>query len=713
MPPVRKPRTPQAKPGDVNLAAPANYLNRELSWLEFNRRVLEEASDESQPLLERAKFLMIFTSNLDEFFEIRVSGIKQQIETGSTTAGSDGLAPKPLFRKLRETVLQLVDEQYALWNNQIKPLLAKGGVEFLGIQDLTPDELKQARQYFDTEVYPVLTPLALDPSHPFPQLANKSHNIIVRLRKTGEVDEEFSAIVQIPRVLRRIVPLSNPEGNPDRVRYVFLKEMIKHFIGDLFPGLHVVRTDGFRITRNSDLYLDEEEVANLLRLVEEELRKRSRGNAVRLEVEQETPPAVVEMLLENLGLKEEDCYRLRGPLSFQHLAPLVYSDEFPELKDRPFVPIYPRDLPSGADAFEVIRRRDVLVHHPFETFNTVVEFLDAAAADPSVLAIKLTLYRTSGDSPILHALIRAANAGKQVTALMEIKARFDEANNINWARKLEESGVHVVYGIVGLKTHSKLLLVVRRDPDRIRLYSHIGTGNYHPSTAKFYTDLGLFTCAEEITTEVAAVFNKLTGLSEFRAFQRLLVAPYQMADRFQEFIRRETAHALAGREARIIVKMNSLVDPVMIRCLYEASIAGVRIELIIRGICCLRPGVPGVSENIRVISVVGRFLEHSRIYWFNNGGDPIAFIGSADWMPRNLHRRIEVAVPVLDKSILERITETILPAYLTDRVKARELKPDGSYTRLTLAEGEPPRQAQFTFREIARSASRHGCELES
>ena len=666
--------------------------------------------DEHQPLLERAKFLSIFSGNLDEFFEIRISGIKQQIENNSLTCGSDGLEAKEIFARLRPKILEMVAVQYSLWNDQIKPSLRAQGLMFSEIRELDKKSLAWTKKFFDEEVFPVLTPLALDPTHPFPQLINKSHNIIVLLKKPGEIEDRFFAIVQIPRVLSRVVELPSGLSKSGGKRFLFLKGIIKHFIGDLFPGLIVVSAHGFRITRNSDLYLDEEEVENLLRLVEEELRKRSKGNAVRLEVETGTPAPVIEMLRGHLGLGEADCYELPGPLSFQHLASLVFSEEFPELKDRPFVPIYPADLPSGTDDFEVLRKKDVLVHHPFETFNTVIEFLDEAAADPAVLAIKLTLYRTSGDSPILHALIRAARAGKQVTALMEIKARFDEANNINWGRKLEEAGVHVVYGMVGLKTHSKLLLVVRRDADRIRLYSHTGTGNYHPSTAKIYTDLGLFTTDEAITVEVAAIFNKLTGLSEFKAFQQLLVAPYHMADRFLEFIRKETSNAREGKPASITIKVNALVDPVMIRALYEASGAGVKIQLIIRGICCLRPGVPGVSENIRVTSIVGRFLEHSRIYWFENGGEPRVYIGSADWMPRNLYRRIEVAVPIHAAELRNRITNEILPAYLNDCVKARELQPDGSYVRLTPDEKSPAQQAQLTFRALARLSSSEDCE---
>jgi polyphosphate kinase len=492
--------------------------------------------------------------------------------------------------------------------------------------------------------------------------------------------------------------------------FLFLKGIVRNYLGDLFPGLTVIGAHGFRITRNSDLYLDEEEIENLLRFVEEELRKRSRGNAVRLELEHDTPPELESLLLERFNLTADDCYRLNGPLTFLHLQPLVFSDRFPRLRDRPFVPVHPAALPPESDHFEILRRQDVLVHHPYETFQVIVDLLERAADDPAVMGIKLTLYRTSGDSPVMRALINAARAGKQVTALMEIKARFDEANNINWARKLEDAGVHVVYGIVGLKTHCKLLLIVRRDPDHIRLYAHIGTGNYHPSTARIYTDLGLLTTAPALTREVAAIFNKLTGLSEFRGFKKLLVAPFQMADRFLELIGRETANAAAGKPARIIVKVNSLVDQNMIQALYRASRAGVRIDLIVRGICCLRPGVPGVSENIRVISIVGRFLEHSRIFYFENTGNPRIFIGSADWMPRNLYRRVEVVAPIEDPALRKRVAEEILPAFLEDRGKARELMPDGTYVRLSPPPGRKAKQAQLHFRQLAREAERLAAE---
>ncbi len=695
---------------DNDLARPELYINRELSWLEFNQRVLEEAQDETQPLLERVKFLSIVSSNLDEFFEIRVGGLKQQIENDAESEAPDGVEGPELFQKIRQRVVIMLQDQYRLWNDELVPALANHGIRFLDFPRLTRDQRSWARKFFENEVFPVLTPLALDPSHPFPLLQNKSHNLIVELCKPEQPEQVFQAIVQIPRVLERLVQLPASVMKDGSVGFLFLKSIIKNYLGDLFPGLTVICAHSFRITRNSDLYLDEEEIENLLRFVEEELRKRSRGNAVRLELENDTPPELEALLLERFNLTGDDCYRLNGPLSFLDLHPLVFSDRFPKLRDRPFTPVYPAALAGEKVHFEILRHQDVLVHHPYETFQVIVDLLERAAEDPAVLGIKLTLYRTSGDSPVMRALINAARAGKQVTALMEIKARFDEANNINWARKLEDAGVHVVYGIVGLKTHCKLLLIVRRDSDHIRLYAHIGTGNYHPSTARVYTDLGLLTTAPALTREVAAIFNKLTGLSEFRGFKKLLVAPFQMADRFLELIGREAVNASAGKPARIIVKVNSLVDQKMIQALYRASQAGARIDLIVRGICCLRPGVPGVSENIRVISIVGRFLEHSRIFYFENAGDPHIFIGSADWMPRNLYRRVEVVAPIEDPALRKRVAEEILPAFLEDRGKARELMPDGTYARLTPPPGRKAKQAQLHFRQLAREAEKLAAE---
>jgi polyphosphate kinase len=685
-----------------DLSSPELYLNRELSWIEFNRRVLEEAQDPSQPLLERLKFLAITSSNLDEFFEVRVAGIKQQIDTESGDVGPDGIGAPALFDAIQRKAHEMVEEQYRLWREDLAPALASHGIHFLETERLKGADKKWAAHYFRNEVFPVLTPLAIDSSHPFPQLQNKSHNLIVVLRKSSASPELSYAIVQIPRVLPRLVRLAVPETDAGIWNYLLLKDLIKTHIGELFPGMEVEGAYAFRVTRNSDLYIDDEEAENLLRTIEEELRKRNRGNAVRLEVQSDCPSAIQQLLLETFRLGEKDLYALNGPLTFLHLMPLCSNDAFPHLRDKPFVPVNPKHLPPDADLFATMRKQDLLLHHPYENFNPVVDMIHRSSDDPTVLAIKMTLYRTSGDSPVVRALVRAAENGKQVTVLVELKARFDEANNIVWARQLEEAGVHVVYGLVGLKTHCKMLLVVRRDEDRIRHYVHLGTGNYNPTTARFYTDLSLFTTHAEITQEVATLFNTLTGLAEFHGIHKLLVAPFELAERFKALITRETLNARAGKTARIIAKMNSLVDEDIIRDLYEASQAGVKIDLIIRGVCCLRPGVPGVSDNIRVISIVGRFLEHSRIFYFENGGDSVIYLGSADWMPRNFYRRIEVAFPVEDPAIRKRITAEILPVFLNDCVKARELQADGTHRRLKPKPGQKPVQAQLTFRDLAR-----------
>src|SRR5438067_10025246 len=592
---------------------PRNFINRELSWLEFNRRVLEEAQDPTQPLIERVKFLTIFSSNLDEFFEIRVAGIKQQIESETSEIGPDGLSPTETFNRIQKTVRGLVATQCALWKNELLPELAKHGIYVREIAELPPKRAAWAHRYFQQEVFPMLTPLAVDASHPFPHLLNRSHNLLVRA-KAQRGGEPLHAIVQVPRAISRLIALPRGKGAGEPWEYIYLASLIKQHIGELFPGLILDGVHAFRVTRNSDLYIDEEEAENLLRTIEQELRRSSRGNAVRLEVEADCPPDFRDLLLAFFDLQEADLYKLGGPLSMTHLMPLVTNDAFAKLKDRPFQPSTDPALPPLADIFEVMRKQDILLHHPYESFDPIVRFIESAAADPQVLAIKITLYRTSGDSPIVEALIEAANNGKQVTALVELRARFDEAANIRWARQLEEAGAHVVYGVVGLKTHCKALLVVRRDSDRLRQYVHLGTGNYHHRTARIYTDFSLLTSAPELTEEVAIAFNTLTGLAGYPGLKKLMVAPFDLSERLIKLIERERDHARAGKPARIIAKLNSLVDDDIIEKLYEASAAGVKIDLIVRGICCLRPRVPGLSENIRVISIVGRFLEHSRVY---------------------------------------------------------------------------------------------------
>ncbi len=665
---------------------PRNFINRELSWLEFNRRVLEEAQDPTQPLIERVKFLTIFSSNLDEFFEIRVAGIKQQIESETSDVGPDGLSPTETFNSIRRVVSEMVATQYALWNNELLPQLAENGIRVREVSQLSAKRAAWAHRYFQQEVFPMLTPLAVDASHPFPQLLNKSHNLFVRA-KAQRGGEPLHAIVQVPRVVPRLIAMPRKEAN-EPWDYIYLA------------------SHPFRVTRNSDLYIDEEEAENLLRTIEQELRRSSRGDAVRLEVEADCPRDFRDLLLEFFDLTEADVYKADGPLSMTHLMPLITNDAFANLKDRPFQPGRDPALPPHADIFEVLRRQDVLLHHPYDSFDPIVDLIEEAAQDPQVLAIKITLYRTSGDSPIVEALIEAANAGKQVTAIVELRARFDEAVNIQWARRLEEAGAHVIYGVVGLKTHCKALLIVRRDADRLRHYVHLGTGNYHPRTARIYTDFSFLTTEPQLTDEVAIVFNTLTGLSGYPGLKKLMVAPFDLKQRLIGLIQRERDHALAGKPARIIAKLNSLVDQEIIEKLYQASCADVTIDLIVRGICCLRPKIPDLSENIRVISIVGRFLEHSRIYYFSNDGQPDLFLSSADWMPRNFLRRVELAFPVENPALRDNLINEVLPRFLNDRVKSRELQPDGSYRRLKPEGPETRAQAQWHFRERSRERAK-------
>jgi len=684
---------------------PKNFINRELSWLEFNRRVLEEAQDRSQPLIERVKFLTIFSSNLDEFFEIRVAGIKQQIASETSDIGPDGLSPTETFNRIQKTVRQLVAEQYALWKNELLPELAKNGIYLREIAELPAKRAAWAHRYFQQEVFPMLTPLAVDASHPFPHLLNRSHNLLVRA-KAQRSGEPLHAIVQVPRAVSRLIALPRGKGADEPWEYIYLASLIKQHIGELFPGLIIDEVHAFRVTRNSDLYIDEEEAENLLRTIEQELRRSSRGNAVRLEVEADCPKDFLELLLRFFELTEADAYKLDGPLSMTHLMPLLTNDAFAKLKDHPFQPARDPALPMHVDFFEVLRRQDVLLHHPYDSFDQIVEWIEAAARDPQVLAIKITLYRTSGDSPIVEALIDAANAGKQVTAIVELRARFDEASNIQWARRLEEAGAHVIYGVVGLKTHSKALLIVRRDADQLRRYVQLGTGNYHSRTARIYTDFSLLSSEPKLTEEVAIIFNTLTGLAGYPGLKKLMVAPFDMHSLLIRLIEREREHARSGKPARIVAKLNALVDKEIIEKLYEASCADVTIDLIVRGICCLRPKMPGLSENIRVISIVGRFLEHSRIFYFENAGQPKVFLSSADWMPRNFYRRIELAFPLENPTLRDQIINEVLPSFLHDRVKARELQSDGSYRRLKPEGSEPRAQAQWHFREVSRERTR-------
>ncbi len=665
-----------AAPRDASL-----FLNRELSWLAFNERVLEEARDGSLPILERLKFLGIVSSNLDEFFMVRVAGLKQQLVGGVADPSVDGRLPAEALAAVAAGAQALVEAQYRCWRDEFLPGLARVGFLLPPPRDLTAEQAAAARAHFTAQVAPALTPLAVDPGHPFPQLRNKSLNVALLLRRGGRRKvkgaEELLAVVQVPTVLPRLVRL--PDG-PATV-HALLEEIIADHAGDLFPGFAVIGRAVFRVTRNWDLAIDDEESEDLLSTIQEELRRRDRGAAVRLEIAAGAPEQLAAALVQALRLEAADVYRVGGPLQLQDLAALADADARPELRVEPLVPAVPADLDAGAPVIDVVARGDVLLHHPYESFEPVVRFVEEAADDPDVLAIKQTLYRTSGDSPFVRALSRAAENGKQVTALVEIKARFDEANNIAWARRLEEAGVHVVYGLIGLKTHCKVALVVRRVAGAIQRSVHLGTGNYNPQTARSYTDLSLFSAAPDLCEDVASLFNLLTGYAEPPRWKKLTVAPFGLKERLVELVDREAQRARRGEPARIVAKMNALVDPEVIRALYAASGAGVEIDLLVRGICCLRPGVPGVSERIRVTSIVDRFLEHGRVFVFGAGDAAECFLSSADWMPRNFHSRIEVMVPVEDRALRARLVEEVLGLALRDGARARRLQPDGRYAR--------------------------------
>jgi polyphosphate kinase len=681
------------------------FLNRELSWLEFNQRVLDEALHGENPLLERLKFYCIFSSNLDEFFEVRVAGLKQQIEAGATGRSLDGRTPAEVFATIASRVRHMMSAQGTYWRKQLVPELEKQGVRFVKFPQLDADARQWLEQFFRSEVLPVLTPLAIDPAHPFPQVLNRTLNLVVRLKTAarGSAARRL-ALVQVPRVLPRLVRL--PGGTPDRQDYILLEEVICAYLGELFLDLEIDGHWLFRVTRNSELYIDDEEVANLLSAVERELQNRRKGDAVRLEVAHDCPPEIREDLLKRFRLAEDDVYPVTGPMNPGPLMSLSESPGLSGLRYPSFVaPIAP-DLRVSADIFKAVRKRDRLLHHPFESFESVVDFLQQAARDPAVLAIKQTLYRTGGDPRIIGALMEAVKNGKQVTAVVELRARFDEANNIQWARQLEEAGVQVVYGLVGYKIHAKATLVVRRDPDQIRRYVHLATGNYNPATARQYTDVSLLTCHAGIGEDVTSLFNLITGICQFRPMQHLLVAPFDLHERLIQLIRREAENARQNLPARIVAKLNALVDPAIIRELYAASEAGVKIDLLVRGICCLRPGVPGLSSNITVRSIVDRFLEHSRIFCFDNMCRPEVFLSSSDWMPRNFYRRIEIAVPVLDGNLRERIISELLAHPLADNQRARRLTSNGMYEPMPMARPDRPRRSQFEFLQLA--AKRRG-----
>lgn len=696
---------------EINLNDPQYYFNRELSWLEFNKRVLAEATDSRTPLLERLKFLAIFSSNLDEFFMVRVAALKQQVAANVSKLPPDGRTPSEQLELISQRLPPIVVEQHQHFEKVLRPQLAREGIYLLDYMDLNQEQRVYLQNYFEEQIFPVLTPLAVDPSHPFPHISNLSLNLAVVV-KDPETKEELFARVKVPAVLPRFVPL--PEELRQRHKKhsvvwtgVPLEQVIAHNLEFLFPGMNIQEYHLFRITRNADLAVEEDEADDLLLAIEQELRKqRLGGSVVRLEIQSTMPEAVRVMLIEEMEVKERDVYEVEGLLGLRDLMSFL-SLPLPELKD----PVWNSQIPPRLrltasdeeveDLFGVIRQSDLLLHHPYHSFSgTVQRFITHAAHDSQVLAIKMTLYRTSGDSPIIKSLISAAENGKQVAVLVELKARFDEKNNINWARKLEQAGVHVVYGLVGLKTHTKVVLVVRREDNNIRRYVHIGTGNYNPKTAKLYTDLGILSCREELGADLTDLFNYLTGYSRQRAYRKLLVAPVNLRDRFLFLIRREIEHCHNGFSGRIVAKMNALVDPQIIATLYEASLAGVQIDLIVRGMCCLRPGVKNLSENIRVISIIGRYLEHSRIFYFHNQGSEEVYIGSADWMSRNLDRRVEAVVPVEDPDSLKDLQE-ILGVMLADNRQAWELQPDGQYIQRQPSDHNKEQSSQQILMEMA------------
>ncbi len=696
---MHKAKRPRKRPVQEDtsslLSNPSLYINRELSWLEFNQRVLEEAQDPSSPLLERLKFLCIVASNLDEFFEVRVAGLKQQRESNVSEGGPDGMSPGEQLAAISARVRRMVDEKYRIWSKELVPALGQNKIFFLDYNELTKEETQYYTKYFEKSVYPVLTPLAVDPFHPFPHLLNKSLNVAVELE--GNDLSTNLAVVQVPRILPRL--LTYKAGNKGMYRYIFIGNLIQVHVGSLFHGVKVKGAYQFRVTRNSDLYLDEEETDNLLKTIEHELRNRNRGGAVRLEVQQECPRHIADQLLHTFKLTDDDLYQVDGPINFLRLMPVISEVNRPDLKFRPFAPVVVSASAHQEDIFSQIRHKPILLHHPYESFQTVLDFIEQAAEDPHVLAIKHTLYRTSGDSQIVASLAEAAQSGKQVTVVIELKARFDEAANINWARTLQEAGAHVVYGIVGLKTHAKLALVVRREEDGIRRYLHLGTGNYNQSTAKLYEDFGLLTCDPDITNDSAELFNWLTGVSVFPGLKKIKAAPKALHEFVLEMIEREIDHAKSGKPAAIFGKVNALVDEETIKALYRASQAGVKINLLVRGVCCLRSKVPGVSDNVTVRSIVGRYLEHSRIYRFENAGNPEVYFASADWMARNFFRRVETCFPVEDADLRAQIDQ-VLDIYWKDNVKAREQGPESTYVRRAL-EGERV-DAQALFREQVR-----------
>ena len=656
------------------------YFNRELSWLAFNERVLDQAFSPKYPLLERTRFLSFVSSNLDQFYEIRVAGLMQKVDAGISRPSMDGSSPDRLLKDVRDRAQAMSHREYECWRDHLQPDLAKEGISFKSIEKLSKEEFVWLRAYFRREVYPVLTPLAIDPTHPFPLIANKSLNLLVALRnRRKKKSKSLMAIVPVPRILPRLVKIDKQKERAKGDTFVFLSEVVRYFVADLFPGHDAEGAWAFRVTRNSHLYVDEEEVKNLLLSIEEELHNRRKGAAVRLEIDEAVNNDVLQTLLAAINLQEEDVLKIKGPINLYRLMKLPDMVDRPDLKFEPFESRVPTALSKRKNLFAELAKRDFLLHHPYDSFAPMVDFLRVAADDPDVFAIKLTIYRTSGDSPIVQALMDAARNGKQVTVLVELKARFDEEANVQWSRRMEEVGVHVVYGLAGLKTHCKCCLVVRREKNKLRRYAHLGTGNYNPNTAKTYTDYSLFTAKAGFTSDLANLFNTLTGFTRKPSFRNILVAPYTLHDGVVRLIGEEIKAAKAGRYARILIKVNSLIDPECIDELYKASQAGVQVDLIVRGICGIVPGVKGLSENIRVKSLLGRFLEHSRVFHFQNAPTgKRTYLGSPDWMPRNFFRRIEVAFPVEHEEEEQKILDTMY-AFLEDNEFATELKSTGKY----------------------------------
>jgi len=693
------------KEGEIDLDDPYLFINRELSLLDFQRRVLEEGLDEKNPPLERVKFLAFVGNNLDEFFMVRVAGLKKLVAAGVSDISADGMTPAEQLAAIRKITTKIMAEAQLSFQDDLIPLLDKEGIHILDYENLTPKQKENADSYFSEVIFPVLTPMAFDPGHPFPHISNLSLNLACLIRDS----RDHFARIKVPATLPRLVPIKRSSGTvrrdgtvPHHHYFVWIEQLIAANLNALFPGLEVIESHPFRVTRDADVMIQELEASDLLESIEQGVRQRRFGSVVRVTVNKAMPSYIRNILIENLQMDPNDMYTLEGPLGLSTLMNLYQVERF-DLKDHSFVPSFPsvlRDETYDGNIFAAIRKQDFLVHHPYDSFVPVVDFLRAAARDPNVYAIKQTLYRTGRDSPVIKALLDAREAGKQVTVLVELKARFDEESNIGWARTMERQGVHVIYGLLGLKTHSKIALVVRKEGENIRRYIHLGTGNYNAVTALSYEDIGMFTCDEEIGADATDLFNYLTGYSTKQNYRKLLVAPVNLRERMTALIEREIVHQRNGDNGHLVFKMNSLVDKRMIKKLYQASIAGVKVDLIVRGMCSLRPGIKDISENIRVLSVVGRFLEHSRIYYFRNGGEEEILLGSADLMPRNLNNRVEVLFPVQDKGIIRYLKDDVLAEYQNDNVKARLMNSEGDYEKIASKDGASPLNIQVKLFDI-------------